>query len=237
MRVEHPPGRAGRPWLVHRLQIARRGAALLDEKHRALTRERNRLRPLVDAARERWELAAREADRLLAIAEALGGRRQVEVLRAAASPPADVRVSWRTVLGVRCPVEARVLTCPEPERSALIGAARAHRAALRVAVELAGLECALRRIERELRLTAVRRNAIERRWIPAHERALAELELMLEELEREDGARVRRLTGGRPGPPVRSVGRPAAVLREPTEGGRGYGPDADARRSGEDRRI
>ena len=40
MRVRHPPGRAGRPWLAHRLEVARRGAELLEEKQRALLRER-----------------------------------------------------------------------------------------------------------------------------------------------------------------------------------------------------
>ena len=58
-------------------------------------------------------------------------------------------------------------------------------------MRLATLAGALERVEAGLHGTALRRNAIQRRWIPAHEGALADLELTLEELEREDGARVR----------------------------------------------
>jgi vacuolar-type H+-ATPase subunit D/Vma8 len=53
---------------------------------------------------------------------------------------------------------------------------------------------ALRRIDAELRATRLRRNAIQRTWIPAHEEALRSLELTLEEQEREDGSRLRRVT-------------------------------------------
>ena len=64
------------------------------------------------------------------------------------------------------------------------------------AARLAVADGALRRIEVELRATVLRRNAIERRWIPAHADTLAALELTLEEHEREDGARVRRVARG-----------------------------------------
>ncbi|MGZ4173521.1 MAG: V-type ATP synthase subunit D [Solirubrobacteraceae bacterium] len=199
MRVRSPPGRAGRPWLVHRLEVARRGAELLDEKYRALAREQRRLRPLLATAREQWELAAPEAARWQARAAVLGGERQFELLRAAATP-ASLEVGWRTVLGVRCPAEADLTAIPEPEQSvlggsaALVAAAQAHRHALETAVQVAVLDGALGRIDTALHAVAVRRNAIQRRWIPAHEQALAALDLALEELEREDSARVRRLT-------------------------------------------
>ena len=41
-----PPGRAGRLWLQRRLQVARRGADLLDRKLRLLADELGRLRTL-----------------------------------------------------------------------------------------------------------------------------------------------------------------------------------------------
>ena len=204
MNVRHPPGRAGRPWLVHRLAVAQRGAELLDEKHRALVRERRRLEPEVAAARADWELCARDAERWLTRAAMLGGERQIALARAV-PPTADVTVRWHTVLGVTCPVEGVVIPLSPAARlsasggsAALLEAAAAHRRALAAAVRLAVADGALRRVEVELRATALRRNAIERRWIPAHADALAALELALEELEREDGARVRRVTGGAP---------------------------------------
>jgi V/A-type H+-transporting ATPase subunit D len=197
MKVRHPPGRAGRPWLARRLAIARRGAELLDDKYRALLREQRRLQPLATAARAEWERDAQDAERWLVRAAVLGGRR---ALTAATAAPLDVSVRWRTILGVACPVESAVAPFEPPDVSgrgggaALVSAAVAHRRATEAAIRLAVAEGALRRVDAELRATVLRRNAIERRWIPAHEAALAQLELTLEELEREEGARVRWLT-------------------------------------------
>jgi V/A-type H+-transporting ATPase subunit D len=201
MRVRHPPGRAGRPWLARRLAVARRGAELLDEKHRALTRERLRLEPLVREARLEWERRAREAELWMTRAAVLGSRRQLTTA-AAAPEPATLTVRRRSVLGVACPVGAELAAGGGADPAALgagaalLCAAAAHRRAVAAALDVAVLDGALRRVHDELRRTALRRNAIEQRWIPAHEAALAELEIALEELEREDGARVRWVTGG-----------------------------------------
>ncbi len=197
MKVRHPPGRAGRPWLARRLAVARRGAELLDDKYRALLREQRRLLPVVARARAEWERQAVDAERWLTRAAVLGGHR---ALAAALVAPLDVTVRWRTILGVACPVEGAAAAAELPDISglgggaALVSAAGAHRRATDAAIRLAVAEGALRRVEAELRSTVLRRNAIERRWIPAHEAALAQLELSLEELEREEGARVRWLT-------------------------------------------
>ena len=199
MKIRHPPGRAGRPWLVHRLEVSRRGAELLDEKFRALLRERLRLEPVATAARAEWERSAREAERWLARAAMTGGERQLS-LSAAAARPAQVTVRWRAILGVSCPSEASVAPYRDAElmelggNAALLSAAVAHRRALEAAVQVAAAEAALRRIDAALHATRLRRNAIQRNWIPAHEEALHALELSLEELEREDGARLRRVT-------------------------------------------
>jgi V/A-type H+-transporting ATPase subunit D len=202
MRVRHPHGRAGRPWLTHRLAVARRGAGLLDEKHRALARERRRLEPFVAQAADEWLRRAADAERWLERAVVMGGERQLEVAAAGAIQPAEVLVRWHTVLGVTCPAEAPVETQTDAQLSArggsaaLLAAAEAHRRALDAAARLGVAEGALGRIDAELRATALRRNAIERRWIPAHEAALAALDLSLEETEREEGAGVRWVTIG-----------------------------------------
>jgi V/A-type H+/Na+-transporting ATPase subunit D len=198
MKVRHPAGRAGRPWLAHRLEVARRGAELLADKQRALMREHARLEPLLAQARSDWELRAREAERWLARAAMLGGERQLDFLPSAL---AQLTVSWRTILGVRCPADPQLELPSERElvpagaSAAVYGAATAHRRALKAAVRVGVAERALERIQTDLRATTLRRVAIERRWIPAHERALAALELGLDEVEREDSARVRRITG------------------------------------------
>lgn len=115
---------------------------------------------------------------------------------------------WRNALGVVYPSEATVAVppgehFPTGESAALpyrgIGAhprARGRRAARRN-------ELGRERTARELQATTLRLRALERRWIPEHERALHEVELALDESEREESARVRwvirRLSGpGRP---------------------------------------
>ena len=198
MKVRHPPGRAGRPWLAHRLEVARRGAELLDDKQRALMRERARLEPEVTRARERWERLALEAERWAIRAALLGGERQMAIAAASTPGHATVRVRWHTVLGVTCPAEAEVHDAsgdelPPAASAALIEAARAHRRAAEAAAQVAVAERALALIEADLRATSLRRNAIRHRWLPAHEQALTALTATLEELEREDGARVRSI--------------------------------------------
>ena len=202
MKVRHPPGRGGRPWLVRRLTVARRGAELLQVKQRALMREAARLDPMLGRAREDWEQRAREAERWLVRAAILGGQRPLDLVPAASLAPARVTVGRRTILGVRCPADARLQMPSEREllpagaSAALYCAAVAHRRALEAAVQLGVLQLAFERINADLRTTTVRRLAIERRWIPAHEQALAALQLGLDQIELEDGARVRRITAG-----------------------------------------
>ena len=60
-----PPGRAGRLWLQRRLQVARRGADLLDRKLRLLADELGRLR--TDSARTgaEWDRRCADAERWL----------------------------------------------------------------------------------------------------------------------------------------------------------------------------
>ena len=195
MRVRHPPGRAGRPWLARRLEVARRGAELLDDKLRALLRERARLAPEVARARERWERLAREAERWQARAAVLAGERQLAL---AVPAEASVSVRWHTVLGVLCPAAAdlrwrRACELPAGASAALHESAATHRLALQAAVELAVAQRALALVEADVRATSLRRNAIRRRWIPAHEQALADLTATLEELEREDAVRTRSI--------------------------------------------
>jgi V/A-type H+-transporting ATPase subunit D len=200
MKIRHPPGRAGRPWLAHRLDVATRGAELLDDKQRALLRERARLLPTLARAREQWNRLAGEAEAWLIRAALLGGERALALAAPEDGAPASVTVRWQTILGVTCPVDAQV-DGPAPggaalgASAALIEAARAHRHALEAAARVAVAERALTLVESELRATSLRRNAIRHRWIPAHERALTDLDRALEELEREDAARVRSISG------------------------------------------
>ncbi len=197
MRLQVPPGRAGRPWLTRRLEIAGRGADVLDEKRRALLREQRRLAVLVADTREAWERAAAEAERWLLRAALEGGERGLELAGAYVPWPAQVHVSWRNSLGVVFPEDAEVelplspLLVAPGGGSSLAYAVLAHREAVETAARHGAARAGYELVSAELVSTLRRLRAIERRWIPAHEAALAALTLALDETEREDAARVR----------------------------------------------
>ncbi len=197
MPLRAPPGRAGRLWLVRRLELARRGVEVLDQKRQTLLSEQLRLSEVLVAAARDWELKARAAaewnDRALAIA----GERRLRLAAAAGSDCCEVEVEWRNALGTAFPAVASVHLGPERDFVALGGgsavafAAQAHAEAVAAAAGYAAARAAHEAITAELAATARRQRAIERRWIPEHEAALQRIELALDEREREDIARVK----------------------------------------------
>lgn len=197
MPLRAPPGRAGRLWLAQRLDVARRGVEVLDQKRQTLLREQQRLTGVLAAATLEWESKACAAtewnDRALAIA---GERR----LRLAGSPTfgrCEVSVEWRNALGTVFPAGASVCPGPSQDLVALGGgsvvalAAQAHADATVAAAHYAAARAAHEAIEAELAATARRQRAIERRWIPEHEAELRRIALTLDEREREDITRVK----------------------------------------------
>jgi vacuolar-type H+-ATPase subunit D/Vma8 len=197
MRLRTPPGRSGKPWLVHRLAVARRGADVLDDKRRGLLRELTRLAGLVEETRRPWEQAVREGEVLLQRALLISGRRSFELASFYVPESADARLAWRRSLGARYPADVEVTLPSTPDliapggSSALRYAASAYGRAVEAGVRYAAARVARDRVEAELRATNRRLRALERRWIPAHEQALTALALALDETEREDIVRAR----------------------------------------------
>ncbi|HTS72322.1 MAG TPA: V-type ATP synthase subunit D [Gaiellaceae bacterium] len=204
MPLRLPTGRAGRPWLVRRLATARRGAEVLDQKRQALLRLERRLAELLSEAEADWLEAAREAETWLARAAVIGGERALELAAFYSREPARIEIAWRRTLGLAYPAEAAVTHAPAPDLSALGGssalvyAGAAHRSALAAAAAFATTRLAHERAAAELKATTRRLRAVERRWIPRHEEALAALELALDEGEREEAARIRWIARRQP---------------------------------------
>jgi V/A-type H+/Na+-transporting ATPase subunit D len=194
-----PPGRAGRLWLLHRLDAARRGEEVLDQKRQALLREEQRLRREVERAEAEWRRLAPEAAAWLRRAAVLGGERTLGLASFYAGAAAQVELVWRNTLGVSHPAEARLaageVTAPFLGPPALLPAAAAHRRSLEAAARLGAARASHDRVADELALTARRLRTIDRRWLPEHEGALQELELRLDEEEREELARSRWTAG------------------------------------------
>ena len=196
MRIRQPPGRTGRLWLLRRLAVARRGHDVLEQKQRALRRELDRLDRLLGTVRSEWEERARASELWWQRGAVLAGERPLSLASSFVPGKAEVELVWHNALGVVYPYEATISLplgelFPAGGSVALGYAAQMHRAALEAAVQLGATELAYRRTASELHATTQRLRAIERRWIPEHEEALRQLELALDENDREEGARVR----------------------------------------------
>jgi V/A-type H+/Na+-transporting ATPase subunit D len=192
MRLRIPPGRAGRLWLRERLASARKAADLLDHKRRELEAELQRLRTIATRREKAWQAAAREAQQWLGRVDAAGAERSLRLAVSLEGGPADVQLKWQQVMGVRYPTDHATRFPEQPQVSSLDGgvalapATTAYRRALDAAVAHAVVRTALERILADVHRTIRRLRALQLRAIPAHENALAALELMLDEKDRQD---------------------------------------------------
>jgi len=217
VRLAVPPGRAGRLWLDRRLEAARRGSDLLDRKLRILQARLGDLAAAAAQTEREWQQRSAEAEHALLVAALLGGQRAIRL--ATGTGTADVRVSYAITIGVRHPAEGSCTPPAEPDPWAgqpVERAREAHRAALAAAVRHAVAAEAARVIEAEAVATRYRLRAIRDRLIPSLEQARAEVALAIDELERADGARLRRaasLAGTGIGAGARAGGRSRAQLQ------------------------
>jgi V/A-type H+/Na+-transporting ATPase subunit D len=190
-RLSVPPGRAGRIWLVQRLETARRGADLLDRKLRILQGELTRRQAAAAETEAGWHRCQAEAQAWLLRAALLGGQRAITL--ADDGQRAAVTIDYELAMGVRYPSRA-ACAFPSPgtwDGPVVARTREAHRAALAAAAEHAAAGAAVRVVDAEVRATRYRLRAIQDRWIPALDQALADVTFALEEQERSDAARLR----------------------------------------------
>jgi V/A-type H+-transporting ATPase subunit D len=190
-RLAVPPGRAGRIWLLRRLETSRRAADLLDRKLRILQSELARLHAAAAETAAQWDNCQAEARTWLLRAALLGGERAVRL--AGDGQVADVRVSYETTMGIRYPATADCTVPPALtwDSPVLATARQAHRAALAAAARHAAATASVRLVDDEVRVTRYRLRAVQDRWIPGLEQTLADVTFAIEELERADAARLR----------------------------------------------
>ncbi len=185
------------------LELARQGQQLLEEKRDALLREFYREVEIVYASYD--ELEAVAASARFALDEATVRLGSVVVGAAASGGSGrDVRVELLpvTVMGVAVPAVAPVdLVRSRPERGRALQAsgpsielaAQRFEEELTVAIRLATMEARVRRLAREIRRTRSRVSALRTRIIPGLETETRAIELALEQREREDRFRLKRV--------------------------------------------
>ncbi len=190
-----------------RLGLARIGQRVLEQKRDALLRELYREVRVVTAAHAELEAAAATARMSLEEARVWLGEGTVAAAAAAAAAGRSVVVEPARVMGIPVPiVEARSLVRRPSERGRAVAvsgpalelAAIRFEETLTIAIRVATLEVRVRRLAREIRRTSARVNALRTRVVPVLEAELRAIAFALEQREREDRYRLKR---------VKSLGR------------------------------
>ena len=184
--------RAGRLRLVARYDLATHAAELLRSKEEALERERVRLKGHAKRTRGEWVSACDAAASALVRARMLGASRELAHRRATSA--ASMTPDWQASMGIVYP---GAVACEPGERPAVTSTAAlgpaidAYRVALVAAGPHAAASEAVDRLSAELAATRRRRRAIEDRLLPTLGSELLELDLHLDELDRDEALRVR----------------------------------------------
>lgn len=184
------------------IALARQGRDLLKEKRNTLWKELMKTADVVLRESAALEQVAGAARRALAWAEALDGRETVQSAAFAARRDVSIDVTGMNVVGVPVPViERKQLVRSSVQRgyslvstSSRVDAAATHfEEELDLVIELAASEKWLRRLAEEIRKTTIRVNALEVIVLPRLEAQLAYIERVLDEREREDLFRLKRI--------------------------------------------
>ncbi len=204
--IRSPTTRMGLLEVRGRRSVAGKGARLLRAKREVLAGEIWRMMREVLDGRARLDQVLREAVRALGMAKALDGEAALASLAPAAARDVPLRVTARRVWGVPTPsVSAPPLvraadargTSPTSWGPAGAEAARAHEEALEVLLRIASRELHLARLGEEIQVTSRRINALEQLLLPALAGEAARIEAALDERDREDAVRLKRLRSRR----------------------------------------
>ncbi len=187
--------------LKERRELAARGYELLREKQDALVREFFAILSEAKNFREEMETALTEAFASLMEAKLVEGGAKLEELALGAKSPLDFDVETRNMMGVSVPVfrirqqeEAPQLHYSLAGTSAAVDkATQKVRIALDKVVRLAEIEATVKRLAQEIEKTKRRVNALNYVVLPRINNTIRYIELMLEEQEREDLFRMKRV--------------------------------------------
>jgi V/A-type H+-transporting ATPase subunit D len=187
--------------LKERRDLAERGYELLREKQDALVREFFAILSEAKKHREEMETTLGEAFNSLLEAKLVEGGAKLEELALGAKSPLDFEVETRNMMGVTVPI-FRITQQEEPQslHYSLAGtsttvdeAAQKVRMALDKVVRLAEIEATVKRLAAEIEKTKRRVNALNYVVLPRINNTIRYIELMLEEQEREDLFRMKRV--------------------------------------------
>lgn len=186
------------------IKLAEQGRDLLREKMDALIQEFFHIMVSVSKSREELEIAAEAAQRSLCVAEAVDDLVALKSASFATKRALTVDIRGKNIMGVPVPiVERKVVTQSVLERGySLIGTsgridetAERYEAELDLIIGLAETETSLRRLGDEIQMNRRRVNALEQVLIPELKRQAKYIKIAIEEREREDLYRLKKVKG------------------------------------------
>ena len=204
--MSHPRTRMGLLAARAQLALVRQARVLLEQKRDALLQEFYREVRTTHTAYDELEAAAGAARLALAQARIRLGPGAVAAAAASTMGRVEVDVTSISVMGVPVPV----VESPDLVRGA-VGRGRAFDSGavalelcaqrfeeeMTLAIRVASLEVRLRRLAREIRRTSSRVNALRTRIVPELEAETAGIAFALEQREREDRFRLKRVKARR----------------------------------------
>jgi V/A-type H+-transporting ATPase subunit D len=184
------------------MTLAQQGRDLLKEKRKAMMQEFMGAAGDLLQKGEELERSAAVARRALALAEAFDGEESVRAASFAARGEASIGIDSGQVMGVPVPkFERKNFSRSLKERGySLVGTsaridevARRFEEELNVVVEVAAHEATLRGLAAEIQRTSRRVNALENVTLPRLLAQCRTIQMILEEREREDRFRLKRV--------------------------------------------
>ncbi len=184
------------------IKLAEQGRDLLREKMDALIQEFFHIMVSVSKSREELEIAAAVAQRSLSVAEAVDDPVALKSASFATKRALALDIRGKNIMGVPVPLVQRTsVTKSVLERGySLIGtsgrideAAEKFEAELDLIVGLAETETSLRRLGDEIQMNRRRVNALEQVLIPELKRQAKYIKIAIEEREREDLYRLKKV--------------------------------------------
>lgn len=189
--------------LKRRIELAKRGHELLREKRDALITEFFDNLEILRGKRENVDEKLEEAFECLIKAKVTMGSQSLKRAAYAAGRDIEVDVDSRNIMGVKVPIietedelerEMTERGYSLPETSAKLDeAAEKFEGALQAILELAEAEQVVKLLAQEIEKTKRRVNSLEHVLIPRLEDSREYIEMRLEEQEREDKFRLKRV--------------------------------------------
>jgi V/A-type H+-transporting ATPase subunit D len=202
MAEEVKPTRSELIKLKRRIELTKKGHKLLKMKRDGLMLEFFKVLPAVKELQARLVRQFRKARNRTVIAEAAEGKITVKSAAFTQHEPPEIRVRGRNVMGVVVPeIEAHTVERPLNQRGyAIIGTSARidemvdeYEKLVKLIIQAAEVETAVKRLLEEIEKTKRRVNALEFKVIPESQKQAAYISMRLEEMERENIFRLKRI--------------------------------------------